>query len=502
MSDNQQLNRRNFIKTSIPATTALTVLPRHVLANAKSVSPNDKINVGYVGCGTQGFRNLMGALPNENLQIIAVCDPNRESTDYVAWGKNELRNKIRKFLDDPKWDEGVEGCRCGRVVGKEIVERYYSKNKPSGEYKGCPAYIDFRDMLDKEKDLDAVYIMTPDHLHGTVAITAMRQGKHAITHKPIANVFREIQLAVETSIETNAATHLFCAAGNESAPTICEWIWNGAIGPVREVHNWSSRPFWPQGMTEYPPEQPVPDGLEWDLWLGPVPHRPYNLALTHAVFRGWYDFGAGSLGDMGHYSFHQIFEIMKLGSPISVEAGRSQYWEIVDRLWNKQENMISYPRASMIHWEFPERDEMPPMSLYWYDGGLRPPKPVELDEDGKDMPNEGMLFVGDKGKILAGFSGGEPRLIPEKKMKAFTPPPKTLPRPIGELEQWIRACQGGPASDASFPNAYAFSETIAIGNIALRVDKKLKWHGEKKEFTNSSKANELKYRKYREGWEL
>jgi hypothetical protein len=256
-------------------------------------------------------------------------------------------------------------------------------------------------------------------------------------------------------------------------------------------------------MTEYPAEKPpVPKGLDWDLWLGPVPHRPYHPAYTHAVFRGWCDFGSGAPGDMGHYSFFQIFKILKLGSPISVEASRSQYWKIVNLTWGKQENTISWPRASMIHWRFPARGNMPQVSLYWYDGGLRPPKPAELDTDGQDMPGEGLLFVGDEGKILAGFSGDNPRLIPESSMRAFKQPSKTLPRPIGELDQWIRACRGGAPSDASFQNAYNFSETIALGNIALRTDKKLAWDAKSARFTNAPEANKLMTRAYRKGWEL
>jgi predicted dehydrogenase len=256
-------------------------------------------------------------------------------------------------------------------------------------------------------------------------------------------------------------------------------------------------------MTEYPREKPpIPDGLDWDLWLGPVPHRPYHKAYTHAVFRGWYDFGAGAMGDMGNYSFYQIFKILRLPSPVSVEAGRSQYWEIVDNLWKKQLNNISFPRASMIHYEFPAREGMPPVSLYWYDGGLRPPKPRELEVDGKDMPEEGLMFVGDKGKILAGFSGSNPRIIPESKMQAYKKPPETLPRPIDELGQWIRACKGGEPSGASFENIYPFAQTVCLGAIALRVDKKLKWDAENVRFTNSSEANNMIRRKYRKGWEL
>ncbi len=171
----------------------------------------------------------------------------------------------------------------------------------------------------------------------------------------------------------------------------------------------------------------MPDDFRWDLWLGPVPDRPYHPAYTHAVFRGWYDFGTGALGDMGHYSFHQIFKVLKLGSPTSVEAGRSQYWAIEDFTWHKKVNTVAYPRASVIHWEFPERGEMPPVRLHWYDGGMRPPMIEELEADGRPMPEEGMLFVGDRGKILADFTGGSPQLIPEARMRAFQPPAETVP---------------------------------------------------------------------------
>jgi len=502
MKENNTITRRRFLETTAPG-AALTVLARPTLGGADFVSPNEKVNIGYIGCGTQGIRQLIQALPNKDVQITAVCDPNTETTDYVEWGRHEIRDKIRKFLDEPRWDEGVEGCRCGRKVGHEIVERYYAKQRQSEHYNGCKAYSDFRELLKNENDLDAVYIMTPDHLHTTVAIAAMKKGKHAITHKALSNVLHEIDLAVETANQTKAATHMFCSAGNKTTPMLCEWIWNDAIGPVREVHNWSTRPFWPQGMTHYPEEKVrIPEGMDWELWLGPVPDRPYHPTYTHAVFRGWYDFGAGALGDMGHYSFYQIFKILKLGSPKTVEATRSQYWEIIGNLWDKQENLISYPRASMIRWEFPARDDMPPVSLHWYDGGLRPPTPEELEKNGEEMPDEGLLFVGDKGKILTGFSVDDPRIIPESKMKAFKKPPETLPRPMGELEQWLRACKGGEPADASFQNIHPFTETIALGNIALRVNKKLEWDAENRRISNVPEANEFMYREYRPGWEL
>jgi hypothetical protein len=220
------------------------------------------------------------------------------------------------------------------------------------------------------------------------------------------------------------------------------------------------------------------------------------------VFRGWYDFGTGALGDMGHYSFFQIFQMLKLGSPASVEASRSQFWKIEDFTWRKQINRVSYPQASMIRWEFPARGELPPVALHWYDGGLRPPMPAELEADGEAMPEEGLLLVGQRGKILAGFFGDKPRLIPKARMRDFQPPAASLPRPISELDQFVRACRGEGPSAACFEKAFPFAETILLGTIALRVDKKLRWDATKMEFSNSPEANQLRFRKYRQGWEV
>jgi hypothetical protein len=205
---------------------------------------------------------------------------------------------------------------------------------------------------------------------------------------------------------------------------------------------------------------------------------------------------------MGHYSFYQIFRILKLGIPISVEASRSEFWSIRDYQWHKEVNLVSYPQASLIRWEFPRRAEMPPLALHWYDGGLRPPLLNELQADGEPLPEEGLLFVGDDGKILAGFMGDNPRLIPKTRMRAFQPPPPSLPRPVDELDQFLRACKGGPPSDASFANVYPMAETILLGTVALRANKKLLWDSEKMAFANAPQINPYLSRKYREGWEL
>ncbi|MGA2033419.1 MAG: Gfo/Idh/MocA family oxidoreductase, partial [Thermoguttaceae bacterium] len=274
----KHLNRRQFLDATAAA-AAVTIVPSHVLGGQADPPPSQRVNIGFVGCGSQGFRQLMPALEKPAVNIVAVCDPNRRSDDYPEWSRHELNEKVGRFLGDPEWACTARGGLCGREVGQEIVNRYYARQKRSGQGGACRAYVDFRDMLDREKDLDAVYIMTPEHLHGTIAVRAMRHKKHVITHKPVANVLYEARLARDTARQTGLAAQLLCSAGMASTPMLCEWIWSGAIGPVREVHNWSTRPFWPQGMTALPAERPpVPDGFDWDLWLGPVPHRPYHPA--------------------------------------------------------------------------------------------------------------------------------------------------------------------------------------------------------------------------------
>jgi len=502
MGKSNCVSRRKFVGTAAAGAAALAIVPRQVLGGPKFVPPSERINVAYIGCGTQGLRLLMQALEKPELRIVAVCDPNRKSDDYPEWSKGELNGKVRKFLNDPTWAQSARGGLCGREVGQELVNRRYAKSA-GGAAGDCRAYADFRELLDKEKDLDAVYVMTPDHLHGTVAIHAIRLSKHVIVHKPLANTLAESRLVRDEARRAGVATHMYCAADKPSTPTIAEWLTAGAIGAVREVHNWSTRPFWPQGMTEPPTDTPpTPEGFDWNLWLGPATDRPYHPAYTHAAFRGWFDFGSGALGDMGHYSFYQIFRILKLAAPTSVEAGRSQFWSLKGYHWNKEINQVSYPQASTIQWEFPARGDQPPVTLHWYDGGLRPPTPPELERDAAQFPAEGMLFVGDKGKILCGFMGDSPRLIPQSRMKEFQPPPETLPRPIPELDQWIRAVKGGQAADANFVDVHPMAETIQLGNVALRSDKRLLWDAEAMAFKNAPDAQQWLRRTYRKGWEL
>ena len=216
----QTINRRQFVAKATTAVAAFSIVPRQVLGGARYVAPSEKINVGYVGAGTQGIRQLMDALPKTELRIAAVCDPNTDSSDYVAWSRNEIRDKVRAFLKKPNYGRGRRGCRCGREVGREIIDSYYAMNTTSGKAGRCSTYIDYRDMLQNEKDLDAVYIITPDHLHATVAIAAMNKGKHVITHKTVANMLNEVRLVTETARKTGVASQMFCAADQTDTPMI------------------------------------------------------------------------------------------------------------------------------------------------------------------------------------------------------------------------------------------------------------------------------------------
>jgi predicted dehydrogenase len=320
-----------------------------------------------------------------------------------------------------------------------------------------------------------------------VSIAALGAGKHVFCQKPMAHSVFEAGRMAEISRETGRATQV--AVGNQASEAtrqLCEWIWSGVIGPVREVVNWSNRPFWPQGVSRPVEEEPVPSHLNWDLWLGPAPSRPYHHAYQPFVWRGWYDFGAGAIGDMGCYSFDTIFRVLKLEAPTSVEGSSTERFP------------DSFPKAGILHFDFPARVDLPPVRVTWYDGGLRPPTPEELDEP---LDAEGLIFVGDKGKILCDFNGGNPRMIPKAAMDAFVPPVASLPRSPGNEREWLDACKGGQAGGADFSFSARVTDTLLLGNIALRTGERLVWD-QAARTTNVPKANEYLRREYREGWTL
>jgi len=500
---NSGISRRDFLGTAA-ASAAFTIVPSYVLGGSGVVAPSDKITLAYIGTGTQGLREMLPLLAAPEIQIVSVCDPSKYAVGYRDWGRDSLLKEIRSALGKPDWNtEGV--IPGGREVAKDIVETCYAAKRPGGTFAGCSAYADFRELLDKEKDLDAVKIMTPDHLHGVISIAAMKKGKHVIMHKPIANRLEEARLVIDTAREKGVATHFMPWDANGSMEQILAWIKDGSLGTLREVHNWTNRPVWPQ-YTSIPTDTPaVPEGFDWDLWLGPEAARPYHPNYTHMVFRGWYDFGGGSMADMGHYSLWSVFNALDLGAPTSVEPRLSHTCDFNDVVPRRTRNDFSFPTASVVRFKYPAKGDRAAMELTWYDGGMRPPTPPELEEDNKELPPEGLMFVGDKGKAFAAFFLENPRLIPEKRMQGRPAAPARRQPGPGEvspgLRLWMAATRGGPQSPGSFLNAGPITEAVNLYAIALRTGRKLLYDSENRKITNVPEANKYLSREYRKGWE-
>jgi len=501
MTRKRYINRRQFIEKS-SAAMMFTIVPRNVLGKHGYISPSNKINIACIGVGSQGIRVMMNFLQRADVQVISVCDVNKESYDYCEWWAGELREKVRGLIGISNWGEHYEGAFGGREPARQIVDTYYGQQKLSGRYKVCTSYNDFRELLVHEKDLDAIIIGTPDHSHAVISMLAISNGKHVYCQKPFTHSIYEANRLAQAAKKTKLATQVATGVhASESTRLLCEWIWDGAIGDIKEVHNWSNRPFWPQGHDRPEEHESIPSNLDWDLWLGPAPFHPYNHIYQPFVWRGWKDFGTGALGDMGCYSFDTLFRVLKLGAPTSVEASSSCEYKVQQGLSSKQENKETYPQAAIIHYHFPARQNMSPVTIHWYDGGLKPQRPEELEE-GREMPEEGLLFIGEKGKILCNFSGNSPRLIPESAMKAYKQPPKTLPRSIGHFEEWIQACNGGVPADANFEFAGGVTSALLLGNIALETGKKIDWNAQTMKVTNIPEANKYVQPLYRDGWYL
>jgi hypothetical protein len=290
---------------------------------------------------------------------------------------------------------------------------------------------------------------------------------------------------------------------------VMAWIKDGSIGNLREIHNWTNRPVWPQYATLPTDTPPVPEGFDWNLWLGPEAERPYHPNYTHMVFRGWYDFGGGSMADMGHYSLWTVFNALELSGPTSIDPMLSHNCQLRDSVSTTIKNDFSFPTAGAVRFRYPARGQRPAVDLIWYEGGMRPATPEELDEDHKELQAEAMMFVGDKGKILAGFHVDNPRLIPERRMSGMAvapPPPRRQPgeRPqlSAGLRQWIEACKGGPQSPGNFTNAWPISEAVNLYAVAMRTGRKLQYDAEKMTITNLADANRYLSREYRKGWEI
>src|SRR6266704_580992 len=447
-----KLTRRQFIGGAAVSTTAFLVVPGALLGLRGATSPNQKLNLAAIGIGGQGGDDL-SRMESEN--IVALCDVDQNHAAHVF--------------------------------------KKYPRAKP---------FTDYRQMLDQIKEIDAVVVATPDHHHAFAAMEAVKRGKHVYGEKPLTHSVWEARQLSRAAQEAKVATQMGNQGqASEQTRRLCEYVWAGAIGKVREAHIWTDRPsqglvdeYWPQGVTRPKETPPAPATLDWDLWIGPAPMRPYHPAYLPFKWRGWWDFGTGALGDIGCHAFDPIFRALRLGPPLSVEASSTRV------------NQETYPLASMVTYQFPARAEMPPVKLVWYDGGLRPARPEELEE-GREMGPNGAMLIGDHGKILS--QKMQYRIIPESKATAYGEPPKQLPRSPGHYQEWINACKGDQAPGSNFDWAGPLAEAVLLGNVALRshlreemTRKKLLWDPPNMRFTNSTEANQFLRREYREGWTL
>lgn len=393
-------------------------------------------------------------------------------------------------------------ARGGREIGKEVIDTYYAQQRGVDKFRSVTTYADFRELLDKEKDITAVKVMTPDHLHATVSVAAMKKGLGVVMHKPLANRMYEARLVIETARQTKAPTHFLPYGAGEGNRRICARIKEGAIGTLREIHNWSNRPVWPQ-YTKIPDAAPIPPGFDWELWLGPSLDRPYSPQYTHATFRGWYEFGGGSKADMGIYSLWPVFTELNLGTPLSADAWATHTNTIEEQVSKRVKNDFAYPAACTIRFKFaagaPE--------LFWYDGGIKPRLPDELEAANVDWPIEGILFAGTQGMIFAGFNGQNPQLAAKGKIEPLFPgeaPPQR--RSAGAQAEraaiWVKAFQGGDPSPGNFLNARGISDAVTLGTVSLRAGRKVVLDNDAMRITNAPEANQYLHREYRKGWEL
>ncbi len=497
------LSRRKFMGSMATAALGLTIVPRHVLGGVGFVAPSDKINVAYIGCGTQGLRELPALLELPDVQVTAVCDPQRKAIDYYDWGPTALRDTVRTTIGKPNWNTGGNNTVPGGLDnGKEMVDGYYAYQRKAENLNGCRAYTDYRELFARETDINAVKIMATDHVHGVIAMAAMKRGISVTMHKPVANRLTEGKIVTDFSKQSDVVTHLIAWDSNGNMDQIMAWINGGSIGRLKEIHNWSYRPVWPQ-YSNIPSERPsIPEGFDWDLWLGPESYRPYHPHYKNMVFRGWYDFGGGSMADMGHYSLWTVFNALGLNSPTIIEPNLSHVCDLRDNTSAyKIHNDFSFPLASTVRFKYPANGNRPAVDLVWYDGGMRPPTPQEFYDRDIEFPSEGMMFVGDRGIIMSSqFLVRDPYLLTSEVKKAEDVPPASGATRQPGIRKFIDGVKAGTQVEGSFREAWPITEAVNLYAAALRAGKTLKYDAASMRITNDEKANAYLTREYRAGW--
>ena len=467
-----KLDRRNFLKSTGAGLAMFSIVPSYVLGQNGQTPPSGKLNIAGVGIGGKGKNN-----------VGAVCTPLSQRNEG-PWPDPNSQNIIA--LCDVDWD----------YAGKTF-----------DQYPEAKRYKDYRVMLEEMGDkIDAVIIATPDHSHAVITMAALQAGKHIYCQKPLTHTVYEARKITEAARKYKVQTQMGNQGhSSEHIRLLKEWLADGAIGNVREVHAWTNRPVGGDPWSDFAIKAqsketpPVPESLNWDLWLGPVPYRPYHPDYHPMTWRAWLDFGTGALGDMGCHILDPAFWALDLGAPSVIQAASTH--------WIEEVSSQTFPRASIVRYEFPARGSRPPVKLTWYDGRLMPPIPEEL-EPGRKLPTSGAFIIGDKGTILHGSHGAsEMRIIPETKMQAYQPPEKTIPRVTeGHEGDWLRACKegaDGKSASSNFEYGGALTEMVLLGMIAIRVkNQRLEWDAKNMKFTNNEKANEMLHIDYREGWEL
>lgn len=448
--NSKNISRRGFIGTSALALGGFTIVPAHAVSGLGHIAPSDKLNIAGIGIGGMGRVDLEDVSKTEN--IVALCD--------VDWN-NSVQNVFKT-------------------------------------YPGAQRYKDYRVMLDKQKDIDAVIVATPDHTHAIVSMEAIRRGKHTYTEKPLTHTVFEARMLTEAARKYKVATQMGNQGQAGDGPRrLQEMIHDGVIGTIQEVHVWTDRPnrglsdtYWPQGVKRPGDTPPVPDTLDWDIFTGPAPLRPYHPSYHPFRWRGWLDYGTGALGDIGCHSFDSVFRILKLKYPTSVQGTSTLV------------NGESFPLGSMVTYDFPARGDMPPLRLIWYDGGLRPPRLAEMGTD-IQMGAGGVLYIGSKGKILGN------RLLPESLNESYKRPEPYLESSPGHRQEWILAAKGGEPAGSNYEWAGPLTETVLLGNIALRPElreklsyQSLQFDPEKLSFPNMPEADQFLHYEYRNGWKL
>ncbi len=450
----RSLSRRHFIYTTALAASSLALVGRAAPRRAYK-SPNEKLDIAIIGCGGKGQVDSTN-LANAGENIVALCDV-------------DAKNLAKAAL---KWPNAKQ-------------------------------YRDYREMIEKEKSADAVTVSIPDHHHAPAAMRAIKARKHVYCQKPMTHTVSEARALTLAAREYKVMTQMGNQGhSDEGIRQLCEMIWSGAIGTVREAHSWTNRPIWPQGLVRPKTTDPVPANLDWDLWLGPAPERPFvsqwpddkmrDRRIYHPfAWRGWWDFGCGALGDMACHVMDGANWALKFGSPSSVE--------LVD---SSPVSVDMAPNWSIIRYQFPEREGLPPCTYTWYDGGKKPERPKEMEAE--NWESSGTLFIGDKGKILCGEYIGRPRLLPESSMAEYKRPTQTIPRVPGNspYKDWIRACKGGPPACSNFDVSGPFTEVVVLGNLALRLGKKIDWDGVNMKAKGLPEADQYIHAQYRKGWEI